>query len=152
MALYLGLMDISVKDAGSLPSLAFVGEFRGITSGCWLSALGTNLCCSLIGAQVSNLIYLPGLAYRPLEYGFSSRFSTASRCGLTLRLQEYFGKTVGPVKKVLLNYNKNGRSVGVATIIFSQAHSAAAAAKQLDSVKVDGKAMKVGLIDLASLG
>ena len=48
-------------------------------------------------------------------------------------------------KKVLLNYNKNGRSVGVATIIFSQAQSAAEAAKKLDSVKVDGKPMRVSL-------
>jgi THO complex subunit 4 len=83
------------------------------------------------------------LLCRPLEYGFSPRFATASRCGLTLRLQEYFSKSVGPVKKVLLNYNKNGRSVGVATIIFSQAQSAAEAAKKLDSVKVDGKPMRV---------
>ena len=106
--------------------------------------LDTNPCCSLIGAQVSNLIYLPGLALSHLlGLGFSSRFATTSRCGLTLRLQEYFSKSVGPVKKVLLNYNKNGRSVGVATIIFSQAQSAAAAAKQLDSVKVDGKPMRV---------
>jgi len=91
------------------------------------------------------------LLYRPLEHGFSSRFATASRCGLTLRLQEYFSKSVGPVKKVLLNYNKNGRSVGVATIIFSQAQSAAAAAKQLDSVKVDGKPMRVSSSWNASL-
>jgi hypothetical protein len=113
-----------------------------VVDGCryWLD---TNLCCSLIDAQVPNLINLPGLALSSPEYGFSSRFATASRCGLTLRLQEYFSKSVGPVKKVLLNYNKNGRSVGVATIIFSQAQSAAEAAKKLDSVKVDGKPMRV---------
>jgi hypothetical protein len=75
--------------------------------------------------------------------GLPLRFETPSRCGLTPRLQEYFTQAVGPVKKVLLNYNKNGRSVGVATIIFSQAQSAAEAAKKLDSVKVDGKPMKV---------
>ncbi|KAI4745586.1 hypothetical protein E4T50_04035 [Aureobasidium sp. EXF-12298] len=62
------------------------------------------------------------------------------------QIKEYFSKSVGPVKKVLLNYNKNGRSVGVATIIFSQAQSAAAAAKQLDSVKVDGKPMRIEVI------
>jgi hypothetical protein len=62
---------------------------------------------------------------------------------LILQLQEYFTKSAGPVKKVLLTYNKTGRSVGVVTIIFSQAHSAAKAAKDLDGVKVDGKPMKV---------
>ena len=60
--------------------------------------------------------------------------------------QEYFTQSVGPVEKVLLKYNKNGRSVGVATIIFSQAQSAAQAAQKLDSVKVDGKPMKVSQI------
>jgi len=62
------------------------------------------------------------------------------------QIKEYFSKTIGPVKKVLLNYNKNGRSVGVATIIFSQAQSAAEAAKKLDSVKVDGKPMRIEVI------
>ncbi|KAK6007524.1 hypothetical protein QM012_004338 [Aureobasidium pullulans] len=62
------------------------------------------------------------------------------------QIKEYFSQSVGPVKKVLLNYNKNGRSVGVATIIFSQAQSAAEAAKKLDSVKVDGKPMKIEVI------
>ncbi|CAD0089458.1 unnamed protein product [Aureobasidium mustum] len=62
------------------------------------------------------------------------------------QIKEYFTQAVGPVKKVLLNYNKNGRSVGVATIIFSQAQSAAEAAKKLDSVKVDGKPMKIEVI------
>ncbi|KAG9996994.1 hypothetical protein KCU78_g17166, partial [Aureobasidium melanogenum] len=78
--------------------------------------------------------------------GLPLRFEIPSRCGLTPRLQEYFTQAVGPVKKVLLNYNKNGRSVGVATIIFSQAQSAAEAAKKLDSVKVDGKPMKIEVI------
>lgn len=47
-----------------------------------------------------------------------------------------------------MNYNKNGRSVGVATIVFSQPHSAAKAAKELDSIKVDGKPMKVSINQL----
>ncbi|KAI5206051.1 hypothetical protein E4T39_02655 [Aureobasidium subglaciale] len=59
---------------------------------------------------------------------------------------DYFSKQVGPVKKVLLNYNKNGRSVGVVTIIFSQPQSAARAAKELNSVKVDGKPIRVEVI------
>ncbi|KAI4729097.1 hypothetical protein E4T49_03132 [Aureobasidium sp. EXF-10728] len=103
-----------------------------------------NLCCSLVDAQVPNSIHgllMAGLA--PLSAGSSLRFETASRCGLTPHLQEYFTSAVGPIKKVLLNYNKNGRSVGVATIIFSQPQSAAEAAKKLDSVKVDGKPMRV---------
>lgn len=62
---------------------------------------------------------------------------------LTLCSQEYFSSTVGPVKKVLLNYTKVGRSTGVANIIFSQPNSAAEAAKAYNGVKVDGRPMKV---------
>jgi len=43
----------------------------------------------------------------------------------------------------MLTYNKTGRSTGVATIIFNQANLGAAAAKQFNGVKVDGKPMKV---------
>ena len=111
-----------------------------------MRCLDTNFCCSLIGAQVPNLtcrMLMPGLALPSAGLWIPVAIQTTSRCGLTPRLQEYFSQSVGPVKKVLLNYNKNGRSVGVATIIFSQAHHAAEAAKKLDSVKVDGKPMKV---------
>ncbi|GAB7355960.1 hypothetical protein MBLNU459_g6592t1 [Dothideomycetes sp. NU459] len=62
------------------------------------------------------------------------------------QIKEYFSKSVGAVKKVLLNYNKTGRSVGVATIIFQQPNSAAEAAKTYDGVKVDGKPMKIEVI------
>lgn len=47
------------------------------------------------------------------------------------------------MKKVLLNYNKTGRSVGVATIIFHKNASAAEAVKLYDGVQVDGRPMKV---------
>ncbi|THY33134.1 hypothetical protein D6D00_01169 [Aureobasidium pullulans] len=96
-----------------------------------------NLTCRML---------MPGLALPSAGLWTPVAIQTTSRCGLTPRLQEYFSQSVGPVKKVLLNYNKNGRSVGVATIIFSQAHHAAEAAKKLDSVKVDGKPMKIEVI------
>ncbi|KAI5239297.1 hypothetical protein E4T47_06905 [Aureobasidium subglaciale] len=116
----------------------------------WLWALKTNICCLLIGAHASELTclldsVLSSLSRLP-DLGVLSRLTIASRCGLTPRLQDYFSKQVGPVKKVLLNYNKNGRSVGVVTIIFSQPQSAARAAKELNSVKVDGKPIKVEVI------
>lgn len=57
--------------------------------------------------------------------------------------QDYFGKTVGSVKRVMLTYGPSGRSRGIATIIFGKPGSAADAASQLNGVKVDNKAMKV---------
>ncbi len=58
-------------------------------------------------------------------------------------LQDYFTQTVGTAKKVFLTYGPTGRSRGVATIIFSDPAAGAKAAKQLDGVKVDNRAMKV---------
>lgn len=140
-------MEVSLEDSASqiLTGRSPTGSVGSpVVDGCG--------CWTLISAARSLMLKYrtwfncPALLCRPLEYEISSRFATASRCGLTLRLQEYFSKTIGPVKKVLLNYNKNGRSVGVATIIFSQAQSAAEAAKKLDSVKVDGKPMRIEVI------
>ena len=61
-------------------------------------------------------------------------------------IQDYFGKTVGHIKTVLLTYGPTGRSRGVAQITFSSATSGSQAAKQLDGVKVDNKPMRVGNI------
>ena len=58
-------------------------------------------------------------------------------------IQDYFGKTVGSVKKVLLTYGPEGRSRGIAQITFSSPTSGNQAAKQLDGVKVDNRPMKV---------
>ena len=58
-------------------------------------------------------------------------------------IQDYFGKTIGSTKKVLLQYGPNGRSRGIATITFGTPLGAAKAAKDLDGVKVDNRAMRV---------
>jgi len=63
-----------------------------------------------------------------------------------VQIKEYFMKTIGPVKKVLLAYGPNGVSRGVATIHFVKGASAAEAAKTLDGVKVDNRAMKIEVI------
>ncbi|KAF2152530.1 RNA-binding domain-containing protein [Myriangium duriaei CBS 260.36] len=62
------------------------------------------------------------------------------------QIKEYFGSTVGPVKRVFLNYTKNGRSTGVANIVFSQPNSAATAAKSYNGIKVDGRPMKIEVV------
>ncbi|KAK7536043.1 uncharacterized protein J3D65DRAFT_668490 [Phyllosticta citribraziliensis] len=62
------------------------------------------------------------------------------------QIKEYFSKSVGPVKKVLLTYGPNGQSRGVATVIFSQAGAAAQAAAKYNGIKVDNRPMKVEVI------
>lgn len=59
--------------------------------------------------------------------------------------QDYFQQTISNVKKVLLTYGSNGRSRGVATIIFRTGDAGQKAVKQLDGVKVDGRPMRVSV-------
>jgi THO complex subunit 4 len=65
-------------------------------------------------------------------------------------IQDYFGKTIGHVKKVFLTYGPQGRSRGIAQIIFSGPTSGPEAAKKLDGVKVDNRAMRVSSMLLPS--
>jgi hypothetical protein len=61
-------------------------------------------------------------------------------------LQEYFGQTIGPVKRVDLSYALGGKSKGIATVVFTKPAAAARAAKELDGLKVDTKPMKASLL------
>lgn len=45
-----------------------------------------------------------------------------------------------------MTYNQNGRSLGVATIIFSKADAAVKAAKDLNGMLVDKRPMKASLL------
>ncbi|KAI9728179.1 MAG: hypothetical protein M1828_004640 [Chrysothrix sp. TS-e1954] len=53
-------------------------------------------------------------------------------------IKDYFSKSVGPVKRVLLTYGPSGISRGQATVIFHKANSAVEAAKNLNGITVDG--------------
>ena len=46
----------------------------------------------------------------------------------------------------MLTYNQNGTSRGIASIVFSQAATAAKAAKDLNGLLVDGRPMKVRMM------
>ncbi|KAI9871287.1 MAG: hypothetical protein M1823_008493, partial [Watsoniomyces obsoletus] len=59
---------------------------------------------------------------------------------------EYFGKSVGSVKKVSLQYNQTGQSRGIADIMFSKPGLAAKAAKELNGMLVDKRPMKASTI------
>ncbi|KAJ5587192.1 mRNA export protein mlo3 [Penicillium hispanicum] len=65
-------------------------------------------------------------------------------------IKEYFSKSAGPVKKVMLTYNQNGSSRGIASIIFGKADTAAKAAKDLNGLLVDGRPMKIEVVFDAS--
>jgi THO complex subunit 4 len=64
------------------------------------------------------------------------------------QLQDYFASAinVGRPKKVLLQYDAAGRSVGSATIIFNKHEQAAKATAALDGVKIDGRPVRVEML------
>jgi len=66
------------------------------------------------------------------------------------QIKEYFGKSVGSVKKVSLQYNQNGQSRGIADILFSKPGAAAKAAKDLNGMLVDKRPMKIEVVVDAS--
>lgn len=61
-------------------------------------------------------------------------------------IKEYFTKVVGPVKKIILSYGPDGRSRGIATIIFVNPAHGKKAYEQYNGVLVDTRPMKVEVV------
>lgn len=61
-------------------------------------------------------------------------------------LQEYFGKSIGTVKKVEISYGPGGVSRGIATIIFAQADGASKAFQELNGILIDQRPIKVEVV------
>jgi len=61
-------------------------------------------------------------------------------------IKEYFSKSAGPVKRVMVTYNQNGSSRGIASITFNKPDTAAKAAKELNGLLVDGRPMKIEVV------
>ncbi|GAA6023951.1 hypothetical protein JCM10207_008639 [Rhodosporidiobolus poonsookiae] len=63
------------------------------------------------------------------------------------QIRELFTSTVGPVRRVELSYNPQGKSKGIATVLFNKAEHATAAYQQYNKRLIDGKRpMKVEII------
>jgi len=60
-------------------------------------------------------------------------------------VQEYFSSSVSAVKQVVLNYGPNGRSRGIATVLFNDPNAAAKAVK-LDGTRVDGRPLRIEVL------
>ncbi len=96
-------------------------------------------CCSGItdpSAQAVLLFRCQLSRYLQLQ----KSYQWTNRCPFFL--QDYFGKSVGPVKRAYLTYGPNGASRGIATIFFSNPNSANDALR-LNGIKVDQRPMKV---------
>lgn len=66
------------------------------------------------------------------------------------QIQDYFSQSVGPVKKVFLQYGPTGASQGRATIIFSKPGGANKALEVNNGVLVEGKPMRIEIVVDAS--
>ncbi|GAA5931819.1 hypothetical protein JCM10213_005864 [Rhodosporidiobolus nylandii] len=54
------------------------------------------------------------------------------------QIRELFTSTVGPVRRVELSYNPQGKSKGVATVLFNKAEHATSAYQQYNKRLIDG--------------
>ncbi|OZJ03527.1 hypothetical protein BZG36_03413 [Bifiguratus adelaidae] len=61
-------------------------------------------------------------------------------------LRELFEKSVGPLKKVSLSYDKTGRSSGQATVSFVRQKDASVAFKKFNNITLDGRPMKIEIL------
>ncbi|KAI9761219.1 MAG: hypothetical protein M4579_001139 [Chaenotheca gracillima] len=131
------------------------------TTHCHLNVDNLNITEMTTTNSILPLFGKPGPIYlfkgRPSPLDLSiSLFEVTNILTLTARsltaqagshyIEEYFSKTVGPVKKALLTYGPNGVSRGVATIIFSRPSAADKALKELNGLLVDGRAIKVEVV------
>jgi len=65
-------------------------------------------------------------------------------------LEEIFS-TCGRVKKAAVHYDENGQSIGSAVVVFSKSSDAQNAAKKFNGTKVDGRPMRIELIETKSV-
>jgi len=61
-------------------------------------------------------------------------------------IKEFFTKAVGPVKKIILSYGPDGKSRGIATLIFNNATHGKKACDQYNGVLVDTRPMKIEVV------
>ncbi|TPX17055.1 uncharacterized protein E0L32_012289 [Thyridium curvatum] len=71
--------------------------------------------------------------------------SIAASVQITLQ-HEYFGQSVGHVKRVELSYGPGGVSRGIATVTFSHADGASKAFQELNGLLIDNRPVKVEVV------
>ncbi|KAJ1648194.1 RNA-binding RNA annealing protein [Dispira simplex] len=86
-----------------------------------------------LGGNTDNKIMVSNLAYKVTRDDLFELFSQ-----------------IGPVRKVTVNCNEEGRSLGTATVSFKRASDPARAVSTYNQVTLDGRPMSIGIVQSAS--
>ncbi|CAG8456839.1 4355_t:CDS:2 [Ambispora gerdemannii] len=107
-----------------------------------------------INSQWSHDLYEDGHAHGSLSSSSTTRYTSYQNGNSKLLvenlfyevtqddLQDLFSKT-GAIKKVFLHYDRAGRSLGVADVIFEDPKDAAAALKKYNGTMLEGQEMRI---------
>lgn len=82
---------------------------------------------------------------RGLETGTKLQISNLAYSVLSEDLKDLFG-SIGDVKRATVNFDKSGRSLGTATVVFSRRGDAVAAVKKYNGVPLDDSPMRITLL------
>jgi len=85
---------------------------------------------------------------RGLETGTKLQITNLAYSVLSDDLKDLF-EAIGDVKRATVNFDKSGRSLGTATVVFSRRGDAIAAMKKYNNVPLDDSPMKVTLLGSA---
>jgi len=80
-----------------------------------------------------------------LETGTKLQISNLAYSVLSEDLKDLF-ESVGDLKRATVNYDKSGRSLGTATVVFSRRNDALQALKEYNNVSLDDLPMKISLV------
>jgi THO complex subunit 4 len=85
---------------------------------------------------------------RGLETGTRLQITNLAYSVLSEDLKDLF-EELGDVKRATVNFDKSGRSLGTATVVFSRRGDAVAAVKKYNGVPLDDSPMKITLVGSA---
>ncbi|CAG8498404.1 9132_t:CDS:2, partial [Paraglomus occultum] len=89
-----------------------------------------SVATSNVGSAPEGKILVSNLAYKVTEAD----------------LWELFTTMIGPVRRVNLNFDKNGRSKGTASVVFQRRADAVRSVEKMRNITLDGREIKIEIV------